>query len=696
MLIDLMSLPDYRPMRFKELCALLDIAGDEREELFEVLTELTEEYKIILTNKNKYMIAPKDTLIGTYCGTRKDFGFVSAEGYDDDFFIGEGDHLNAFDGDTVLIKVIPDKTGPRKEAIVVRIIKRAFSNILGIYQKSKNYGFVVPYNKKISKDIFIPGGASLGAVSGNIVICEIKDYGDNRNSPEGYISEIIGHIDDPSSDIMAVVRNAGIPFEFPEEVEKALEDIPEEVSDKDKEGRRDFRNLPTVTIDGEDAKDLDDAITLSYSDGLYHLGVHIADVSNYVTEGSALDKEALKRGTSCYLVDSVIPMIPHKLSNGICSLNQGVDRLTLSCLMDIDSSGKVVSHEICEGLICVNERMNYTDVAKIIDGDEDAPLERYSSLISMFKLMKELSDIIRARRKERGSIDFDLPETKIITDENHEPVSIKPYPRNSATLIIEDFMLSANETIAEEYFWSQIPFEYRIHEAPGPEKVDQLKEFMKNFGLYFKVSRDNIHPKEYQKLLDKIKGLPYEALIANLTLRSMQQARYSPVCEGHFGLAAKYYCHFTSPIRRYPDLQIHRIIKENLRGTLDQSRIKHYQSILGRVSEDNSAKERRAVEAERNIDRLKEIEYMSKRIGNEYEGIISGFTSQNIFVQLPNTVEGAVYVASITDDYYDFREDSYSMVGQRTGRKYTLGDKVRIKVVKADKAERTIDFIFTE
>ena len=695
MILQLFGEKTYTPMKFKELRLFLSVPKEEENELLEVLDELINEYKIVKSKNNRYMLTPDSVKRGLFFGTKKGFGFVRVEGENEDYFVHEKDTEGALNGDTVLINVMGEGRGERKEAVVTRILERGFSSVIGVFTENKGFGFVIPNNKKISKDIFIPKEAINGAVQGSVVIAEIKDYGDERKSPEGYIKEVIGHIDDPAADIMTVARSYNIPMDFPEDVEEQLKNIPDEVSPEEKEGRRDFRNLVTVTIDGEDAKDLDDAITLTY-DGVYHLGVHIADVSNYVKEGSPLDREALKRGTSVYLIDSVIPMIPHKLSNGICSLNHDVDRLTLTCLMDIDDNGKVISHEICEGIINVNERMNYTDVAAILEGKEDAPTKRYAELVPFFKLMAKLSAILREARMKRGSIDFDIAETKIIVDEDHKPVAIKPYDRNVATKIIEDFMLIANETIAEDFFWQELPFEYRVHETPTPEKVEKLQSFIRNFGFYFKVSRDKMHPKEYQKLLEQIRGTEYESLISSITLRSMQQARYSTECMGHFGLACKYYCHFTSPIRRYPDLQIHRIIKDNLNGRLDNKRISHYYKILPDVAADNSAKERRAEEAERDVTRLKEIEYMENHIGEEFEGVVSGFTGQFIFVALQNTVEGTVSVANMTDDYYEFNESEYSMVGKRTGRKFTLGDKVNIKVINADKLERVINFEFTD
>ncbi|SEF48774.1 RNAse R [Eubacterium ruminantium] len=694
-LLLLMNSKDYKPMRFKEIVYLYGLqTEEEKQQLLDILTMLEEEYKIIKTRNNRYMPTPKDTHVGIFTGNRKGFGFVTVEGYDDDFFIHAKETANAFEGDKVLIRETRKAfDGNRTEATVLRVISHAIRNVIGVYDPGTSFGFVIPNNKKIANDIFIPKEASMGAVKGSIVICDIKDYGDDKKSPSGIITEILGHIDDPASDILTVVKSYNIPVDFPEDVERELLTIPESVSPEEIKGRRDFRNLDTVTIDGEDAKDLDDAITLSFKDGIYTLGVHIADVSNYVKEGSPLDKEALNRGTSNYLIDSVIPMLPHKLSNGICSLNAGVDRLTLSCIMDIDEKGKVLSHEIVEGVINVNERMNYTDVNKLICRMGDAPVERYKPLIPLFDRMQELSRIIRAKRHERGSIDFDMAETEIKVDENHKPVEICAHDRNDATRLIEDFMLMANEVIAEDFFWQELPFEYRTHEAPDPVKVDILAQTIKNFGIYFKTAaHDNIHPKEFQKLLKKIEGEPYEAMISKLTLRSMQQARYSTECTGHFGLACKYYCHFTSPIRRYPDLQIHRIIKEQLHGKLDNERIRHYNNLLPKVAADNSMKERRADEAERDVTRLKEIEYMSERIGSEYKGVISGFSQQNIFVELENTVEGAISVAYLEDDYYRYDEASMCMKGERTGNVFNLGDKVHIKVVRADKIERVIDF----
>ena len=486
------------------------------------------------------------------------------------------------------------------------------------------------------------------------------------------------------------MKDYDLPVEFPEKVLNQAVRVGKDVSDADRQGRKDLREWMMVTIDGEDAKDLDDAVSVTKEGGNFRLGVHIADVTNYVQERSALDREALKRGTSVYLADRVIPMLPHKLSNGICSLNAGEDRLALSCIMTVSPEGDVTDHEIAETVVRVDRRMSYNGVSKILDGDEKAVREN-EEFVPMIRMMKELSEILREKRGRRGSINFDFPETKIELDENGHPVDIKPYERNAATKIIEDFMLLANETVAEEYFWRELPFLYRTHEAPDEEKMRQLGAFINNFGYHIHV-RNEVRPKEIQKLLGKVEGTPEEPLISRLALRSMKQARYTTENTGHFGLAAKYYTHFTSPIRRYPDLQIHRIIKENLRGRLNEERISHYEQILPEVAAQCSTRERTAEETEREVVKLKKAEYMQKRIGEEYEGVISGVTKWGVYVELPNTIEGLVHVADMRDDHYEFAEERYELVGEHTGKTYKLGQKVRVRVTEADRIQRTVNF----
>ena len=598
----------------------------------------------------------------------------------------------AFHMDTVQVAVTSENSGKRREGTITKIISRGTTRIVCTYEKSKTFGFAVPDNPKFGSDIFIPQERSKGAVSGHKVVVEITDYGKEGRKPEGKVVEIIGHINDPGTDIMSIVKAYDLPVEFSEKIMHQVENVSNEVSTADMAGRMDFRDWQTVTIDGEDAKDLDDAITLTKEGDNYKLGVHIADVSNYVQEHSALDVEALSRGTSVYLVDRVIPMLPHKLSNGICSLNAGENRLTLSCVMTIDAKGNVIDHTITESVIKVDRRMSYTSVKKILEDHDENEIREYEELVPMFELMQELAAILRKKRMKRGSIDFDFPETKIVLDDKGKPVEIKPYERNVATKIIEDFMLIANETVAQDYFWQELPFVYRTHDNPDTEKIKKLSTFINNFGYSIHIGQDEVHPKELQKLLQKIDGTPEEALISRLTLRSMKQAKYTTMSTGHFGLATPYYCHFTSPIRRYPDLQIHRIIKDNLRGRMNAKKIEHYDKILPEVAKHSSEMERRADEAERETDKLKKVEYMSERIGEVFEGVISGVTEWGFYVELPNTVEGLVHVTTLVDDYFHYNESTYELVGEVTNIRYKLGQRVHVMVTGTDKILRTIDF----
>lgn len=682
----------YIPMKMKEIATLLQVPKDDREELKTVLDELLAEGKIEVSKKGKFSKSDGQFLSGTYTGHQKGYGFVTVEGMEEDIFIPENASNGALHKDTVQVVLTDGKGGKRKEGTIVKILSHGMAEVVGTFQKSKSFGFVVTDNTRFAKDIFIPLERSKGAVTGHKVVVEITDFGSNSKKPEGKVKEIIGHINDPGTDIMSIVKGYELPVDFPERVMNQVENVSNEVAGADMAGRMDIRTWQTVTIDGEDAKDLDDAITITKEGDVYKLGVHIADVTNYVQEKSALDVEALKRGTSVYLVDRVIPMLPHKLSNGICSLNAGVDRLALSCIMTIDVNGNMIDHKIAETVINVDRRMTYTSVKKILEDKDEIEINEYKELVPMFELMEELAGILREKRRKRGSIDFDFPESKIILDSQGKPLDIKPYDRNVATKIIEDFMLAANETVAQDYFWQEIPFVYRIHDNPDSEKIQKLALFINNFGYGIKVTKDDIHPKELQKLLQKIDGTPEEALISRLTLRSMKQAKYATVSTGHFGLAAKYYCHFTSPIRRYPDLQIHRIIKDNLRGRMNEKRIEHYEKILSEVAVQSSAMERRADEAERETEKLKKVEYMEERIGQSFEGVISSITSWGIYVELPNTVEGLVHVTALEDDYYFYDESVYEMIGDKSGKRYKLGQKVKVMVAATDKILRTIDF----
>ena len=686
----------YVPMKAKEMAVVLSVPKSQRSELQEVLDALVMDGRIEVTSKGKYIKSEGKYLIGTFTAHARGFGFVSIEGEEEDIFIPESQVHGAFHMDTVQVAVTSENSGKRREGTITKIISRGTTRIVCTYEKSKTFGFAVPDNPKFGSDIFIPQERSKGAVSGHKVVVEITDYGKEGRKPEGKVVEIIGHINDPGTDIMSIVKAYDLPVEFSEKIMHQVENVSNDVSTADMAGRMDFRDWQTVTIDGEDAKDLDDAITLTKEGDNYKLGVHIADVSNYVQEHSALDVEALSRGTSVYLVDRVIPMLPHKLSNGICSLNAGENRLTLSCVMTIDTKGNVIDHTIAESVIKVDRRMSYTSVKKILEDHDENEIREYEELVPMFELMQELAAILRKKRMKRGSIDFDFPETKIVLDDKGKPVEIKPYERNVATKIIEDFMLIANETVAQDYFWQELPFVYRTHDNPDTEKIKKLSTFINNFGYSIHIGQDEVHPKELQKLLQKIDGTPEEALISRLTLRSMKQAKYTTMSTGHFGLATPYYCHFTSPIRRYPDLQIHRIIKENLHGALTDKRISHYEQILPEVTAEASRLERRADDAEREVEKTKKAEYMEQFIGETFDGVISGVTSWGMYVELPNTIEGMVRVADIPGDYYYFEEERYQMVGEKTGKIYKLGQKVRVTVSAVDKLLRTIDFELNE
>ncbi len=694
MLVSLMNEEAYVPMKLKELAILLNVPKEQREELKQVLNLLLAEGKISVSKKGKFGKAETFALVGVFSGHSRGFGFVAIEGKEEDVFIPADKTGGALHGDKVQIVIDSERRGGRPEGTVVRILEHANETLVGTYQKGKGYGFVVPDNQKISKDIFIPQGCDQGAVSGHKVMVKIKDFGEKKGKkPEGVITEILGHIHDPGVDILSIVRAYDLPEEFPGAVKTQLKQIPDEVTKDSWAGRKDLRDLPTVTIDGEEAKDLDDAISIERAGEGYLLGVHIADVSHYVQEHTPLDEEALKRGTSVYLVDRVIPMLPHKLSNGICSLNEGEDRLALSCLMEIDSQGNVTGHEIAETVIRSDRRMTYTAVNAIVTDHDPQVTAEYAEFAEMFLLMKELADILRKKRHARGSIDFDFPESKIVLDEKGKPLEIKAYERNAATRIIEDFMLLANETVAEDYFWQELPFLYRTHDKPDEDRMKRLGTFINNFGYVLRMPGGQVYPKEIQKLLDKVEGTPEELLISRLTLRSMKQAKYTIENTGHFGLAARYYTHFTSPIRRYPDLQIHRIIKEALHGGLTGKRISHYEKILPKVAVQTSALERRADEAERETDKLKKVQYMEQFIGQEFEGVISGVTSWGFYVELPNTVEGLVHISELRDDYYVFLEERYELCGEMTGKTYKLGQTIRVQVTGCDRFSKTIDFI---
>lgn len=690
----------YVPIKRRDMRAMLSVPQEDREKFESLINELIAEGRVFETKKGK-LASPKDLQMatGTFIGHARGFGFVTPDAGGEDIFIPASETMGAMQKDRVLYKVLHKaEKGKKADGVIVRILERGQQRIVGTFEAgSKGYGFVVADDKKIAKDIFISRENTKGAVTGHKVVVEITDYGEDRRNPEGKVIEILGHINDPGVDILSVIRRYELAVEFPEEVYAEIEHLGTEVAEADKKGREDLRDLLTITIDGADAKDLDDAVSLKrLGNGNFELGVHIADVSHYVRENTALDKEAYARGTSVYLVDRVIPMLPHKLSNGICSLNPHVDRLALSCLMEVNGRGEVVSHRILESVINSDYRMTYTAVREILEDGTPALLEQYAEILPMLEDMEELRQILGEKRRKRGSVNFDLPESKIILDENGKPIDIKPYEKSIATNMIEEFMLVCNETIAENSFWQEMPFMYRSHQEPDEDKLEKMEQFLRGFGYYLRKKDGEIHPRELQKVLQKAEETDEERIITRMVLRSMMQARYTAENGGHFGLAAKYYCHFTSPIRRYPDLEIHRMIKKMLHGELDEKASAYYRRKMPDWAKHCSKQERVAEDAERDTDALKKVEFMEDKVGQIYEGIISGVTNWGIYVELPNTIEGMVALSQMDDDYYEFDEKKMLVFGKRTKKSYRLGDKVIVSVAKVDRMMGTIDFVFEE
>lgn len=690
----------YVPIKRRDMRAMLSVPQEDREKFENLINELIAEGRVFETKKGK-LASPKDLQMatGTFIGHARGFGFVTPDAGGEDIFIPASETMGAMQKDRVLYKVLHKaEKGKKADGVIVRILERGQQRIVGTFEAgSKGYGFVVADDKKIAKDIFISRENTKGAVTGHKVVVEITDYGEDRRNPEGKVIEILGHINDPGVDILSVIRRYELAVEFPEEIYAEIEHLGTEVAEADKKGREDLRDLLTITIDGADAKDLDDAVSLKrLGNGNFELGVHIADVSHYVRENTALDKEAYARGTSVYLVDRVIPMMPHKLSNGICSLNPHVDRLALSCLMEVNGRGEVVSHRILESIINSDYRMTYTAVREILEDGTPALLEQYAEILPMLEDMEELRQILGEKRRKRGSVNFDLPESKIILDENGKPIDIKPYEKSIATNMIEEFMLVCNETIAENSFWQEMPFMYRSHQEPDEDKLEKMEQFLRGFGYYLRKKDGEIHPRELQKVLQKAEETDEERIITRMVLRSMMQARYTAENGGHFGLAAKYYCHFTSPIRRYPDLEIHRMIKKMLHGELDEKASAYYRRKMPDWAKHCSKQERVAEDAERDTDALKKVEFMEDKVGQIYEGIISGVTNWGIYVELPNTIEGMVALSQMDDDYYEFDEKKMLVFGKRTKKSYRLGDKVVVSVAKVDRMMGTIDFVFEE
>ncbi len=702
-LVSFMKESAYKPMDIDELVAVFNIKRNEYNAFKKTLKIMEDEGFVMKTKKNKYMIVESSKeaeglVIGKLQSHAKGFGFlIPDEEGQKDVFIQSTSMNGAMNGDKISVKVTREDTNTKKrEGEVVEILERNTTNIVGIYEDCKNFGFVVSEDTRISKDVFISKKDRNGAKDGDVVTVKLTKWPDEKRKAEGVVTEVLGRKGDRGIDILMIIKKLGLPEEFSDKVLNFADGISEEIDEKEYKGRRDLRDLKMVTIDGEDAKDLDDAVSIEkLSNGNFKLGVHIADVTHYVKENNPLDKEALKRATSVYLIDRVVPMLPRKLSNGICSLNPKVDRLTLTCFMEIDLKGKVVNHDIVESVIKTNERMTYTDVTKILKDHDEELIKRYDYLYEDFKSMEELCKILRSKRTKRGAIDFEIAEAKITLNELGKPIEIKPYDREISNRMVEEFMLAANETVAEHMFETHLPFVYRIHENPNEEKLAKFKEFVYNLG-YTVQWTEEIRPKSFQDVLEKVKGKNEETVVSTLLLRSMMQARYAPECTGHFGLAAEYYCHFTSPIRRYPDLQIHRIIKEFLHGEVDEKRINKLKNIVGYAAKQSSEMERKAQDAEREVDDLKKAEYMEDKIGEEFDGVISSVTTFGLFVELANTIEGLVHITDLDDDYYIFNEAHLSLMGERTKKIYKLGEKVKVECINVDIANREVFFKITQ
>ncbi|KAB3530180.1 ribonuclease R [Alkaliphilus serpentinus] len=690
----------YNPMLEEELASVFQLGKRERKSFTALLDEMEQEGLIIKTRKKRYGVPERMGLVvGRLQANQKGFGFIIPDNPDtEDVFIASNLLNGAMHNDRVIARINAMNTkSKRAEGEVIRILERANQEIVGIYEESKNFGFVVPDDSRINVDIYIPKKEGKKVKNGYKVVCQITRWPEARRNPEGVIVEVLGHPKDNETNIQAVIKKYKLETEFPSEVVAEVEKISEEISEEEIKRRLDLRDLRMVTIDGADAKDLDDAVSIEkLENGNYRLGVHIADVTHYVRENTPLDQEALKRGTSVYLVDRVIPMLPKKLSNGVCSLNPKINRLTLSVIMEIDKSGKVQKHQVAESVIKIDERMIYEDVSDILEQDDAALKEKYSHLVDDFKLMEDLCKILRKRREERGAIDFDFPEAKVILDEKGVPLEVKKYDRRIANRIIEEFMLVCNETVAEYFYWMNVPFVYRVHEDPSVEKLEDFNKFIHNFGYHLKGLSNEIHPKVLQELLKKIEGKREEVVINTLMLRSLKKARYAADNLGHFGLAAEYYCHFTSPIRRYPDLAIHRIIKAILNYGTENKWLSKISGLVGYIGEQSSIRERKADEAERETVDMKKAQYMAEKIGEEFEGVVSGIISFGLFVELDNTIEGMIRVSSLEDDYYIYNSEHHTLTGERKKRVFRIGDVLRVKVAMVDILQREIDFTLVE
>ena len=700
LILNFMKDENYTPMKAKEMAMILGVPKKEYNQFLDIIRYLEENYKIVKNRKNRYRLIGENFVEGIYRKNQRGFGFVKIDDREDEIYIAKEDSLNALNGDRVLIEITEEQNKlKRAEGKIKKIIKHEKETVVGTFQESRNFGFVVPDDKAFGTDIFISKGKFLNAKNNQKVVVKITKYPQKGKNAEGEIIEVLGSIDEAGVDMLSIIKEYDLPAEFPENVIEEAKKYGNKIDEKDIQNRIDCRQDIIFTIDGEDAKDLDDAVrVIKLKNGNYRLDVHIADVSYYVREGSLLDKEAQIRGTSVYMLSRVIPMLPKELSNGICSLNAGQDRFTLSCSMEINNKGEVVSAEVYKGIINVTERMNYHDVQKILDKSDEKVLKKYEKYIGNFELMAELAEILKKKRLEQGYLNLDIPESKIDLDENGKVISIGKYETSFSNEIIEQFMLSANETIAEKFYWLEAPFIYRVHEDPDIEKVKELNKFLYNFGLKIRIVNEKIYPKEVSKILEEIKGKEEEKVVSTLILRTLKIARYEAENKGHFGIASKYYCHFTSPIRRYPDLFIHRIISKYLEENYVVSDkfiedVKQKAIDRARMS---SEREKVATKAERDSEDMKKAEFMQDKIGQEYEGIVSSVTQFGIFVELENTVEGLIRFENLGNEYFIYDEDRKRLIGENSNKVYKIGDKVKIRVISANKLLRQIDFEIVE
>lgn len=699
-ILDFMKSEDYTPMKAKEIAIILGVPKKEYTKFLEILKQLEESYKIVKNRKNRYKLIGENFQEGIYRKNQRGFGFVKIEGQEDEIYISKENSLKALNGDKVLVEIIEEKNKiKRAEGKIKKIVKHEKDTIVGTFQKNDNFGFVVPDDRNFGTDIFIAKNNFGKARNGHKVLVLITKYPEKGKNAEGKIIEVLGEPNQAGVDMLSLIKEYNLPSTFPEQVVEEAKKCGNKVDKKDIPNRVDCRDDIIFTIDGEDAKDLDDAIrVIKLENGNYKLDVHIADVSYYVREGSLLDREAQIRGTSIYMLNRVIPMLPRELSNGICSLNAGEDRFTLSCSMEIDSKGKMISVEVYKGIINVTERMSYKNVQKVLDKSDKEVLKKYEKYIKDFELMAELATILKNRRLEQGYLNLDIPESKIELDKNGRAINIGKYETSFSNEIIEQFMLSANEAIAEKFYWLDAPFIYRVHEDPDIDKVKDLNKFLFNFGLKMKIVNDKIYPTEVSKILEEIKEKEEEKVISTLILRTLKLAKYEAENKGHFGIASKYYCHFTSPIRRYPDLFIHRIISKYLEDNyvVDDEFIDEYKEKAKQRAVASSEREKIATKVERDSEDMKKAEYMQDKIGEEYEGIISSVTQFGIFVELENTIEGLIKFDNLGDEYFIYDEERKRLIGERSKKTYKIGDKVKIRVISANKILRQIDFEIIE